>query len=865
MEKISIVAARVLGRLRGLVNEVSAQFRSLSCCQKICVSLALLALIVLGGLLVSLSWTLAAAFAALAMGVALGILIGRRSPGPKESQLVRELANARQELDQLRIVLREKLDRITNLENELRRIQLRLETLLATIPDIVVEVDRNFVFTAANPAALRFYGNDLLGREAREFLYYPQPVYDRSLPLLSGEAEALYLEDWLRRRDGACRLVAWHARALRSPDGEIVGILGVGRDITDLRELEEENKSKSDLFTAVASAAQDGVVLIDQQGQVTFWNQSATRIFGYSAEEMLGKDVHRVLCPPELLPVYEKNYIVFARTGQGPVVGRTLRLEAIRKDKTRVPIELSVGAYRLHGRWCAVAVIRDITKQQALESNLRDSEARYRFLAENIDDVIWTTDSQWRITYVNEAVRSYLGFEPEKLLGQDLTALFPPEASEFIKEFTRAEQRNGESSRPVATTIVDHQTAWQFRRSGQVRIKPLQDEAGQFCGLLGVSRIILPTEGALRPAEEESPVAEFFDALLTLARKGARVDAILAQTEMFLKSARLLAPNGSVGLCRPRSTPALPFASAVADSHSEQASELQQPGQPQSLPESLDNSAVAHKIGAEAVSCCAGVGSPGVGRSDCAGWDAVCHSQQAPSYLVNLSSGEFEGQFPFQNVNAEKLADSNLLVPIFASSGEVLGVLCCQGVISGPEVRRIVTTRVVPILSLVLAREEDVRQTQALRESLARKSRYLRAFLDLGSWCSAIKWDEIVDEQDLLNKIVGVFSQCVPGDYLNGVRVVLFGKEASSVQFCDSLFKLAAPIYWNGQLVGAIEVSLPAARAENLDPYRWQEEQLYLTHLVNLLSQILGHHLSRFAMSTTGYWAAHAYATTSGN
>lgn len=846
MVRISIVAAKVLGRLRGQLRPVWAKFRRLTWYSKLTISLGFVFAVVLAGLIFVLPPAVGKVVAASSTLLAAGGLLAAHLRGLKCVRLARQWHQATKELAHLRATLSQKDTRLANLERELSQTQIRLETILATVPDIVVEVDRNFVFTAANPAAFRFYGNDLLGREASEFFYYPQPVYNRSQALLCGEAEAIYLEAWLRRRDGACRLIAWHGRALRSPEGQILGIIGVGCDITDLRKLEDELRSKSDLFTAIASAAQDGIVTIDQQGQITFWNHSATRIFGYSAEEAVGKDAHGLLCPPELLPEYEKNFVAFARCGQGRVVGQTLRLEAVRKDGTRVPIELSVGAYRLHGRWCAVAVIRDITKQQALEDSLRESEARYRFLAENIDDIIWTTDSGGRITYVNEAVRSYLGFDPQQLVGQELAVLFPPQAAELVKEMAAGLAGAGNNPGAPTTAIVEHRTAWQGRQVGQVRVKALQDEAGKVRGLLGVSRVVLPTESLPRPGEMDSPVGEFFDTLLSLARGGAKVETLLTQTEQFLKSARLLAADGSVGLCRPGGRVCDP--GHACGKHAEK----RDPGQtPSGAPLSQSISEAADWSG-ETVSPDREFGhmeEPATAGEA----DSACCSMETDRSSEPVSCPETE---------RDKVASANILIPIMTPSGEIAAVLCCEGVVSPPEVRRLVAGRIAPILSLVLAREEENRQRQLLQESLARKARYLRAFLDLGSWCSAIKWDEIVDEQDLLDKIRGVFSQCVPSDYLSGVRVVLFGKTASTEQFCDSLFKLAAPIYWNGQLVGAIEVSLPAARAEQLDSQNWQEEQLYLTHLVNLLSQILGHHLSRFAMATSGYWAAHAFAST---
>jgi len=112
----------------------------------------------------------------------------------------------------------------------------RLQALLAEIPDIVMEVDNNKVYTWANEPGRRFFGDDVIGKEASYYFEGEQTTYQLVGPLFEGSEQTIYVESWQRRRDGQKRLLAWWCRVLKNPDGTVRGALSTARDITDERE-----------------------------------------------------------------------------------------------------------------------------------------------------------------------------------------------------------------------------------------------------------------------------------------------------------------------------------------------------------------------------------------------------------------------------------------------------------------------------------------------------------------------------------------------------------------------------------------------------------------------------------------------------
>lgn len=123
-------------------------------------------------------------------------------------------------------------------EEKLREMSARNEALLASVPDIIMEVDFNKVYTWANQAGYEFFGNDVIGKEAAHYFVGDQRVYETVEPLFCGDEDIVYVESWQRRKDGEKRLLAWWCKVLKE-DGKTTGALSTARDITELKRLQE--------------------------------------------------------------------------------------------------------------------------------------------------------------------------------------------------------------------------------------------------------------------------------------------------------------------------------------------------------------------------------------------------------------------------------------------------------------------------------------------------------------------------------------------------------------------------------------------------------------------------------------------------
>ncbi len=167
-------------------------------------------------------------------------------------------------------------------------------------------------------------------------------------------------------------------------------------------------------LVAIVESSDDAIISKDLNGVIMTWNRGAQRIFGYSAEEVIGKPV-TILMPPDRVDE-EPGILARLRRGERIDHYETVRQ---RKDGTRLDISLTVSPLKDHtGRVIGASKIaRDITDRKRAEAELRESERRLQDLLAAIPAAIYTTDAAGKITYFNEAAVTMAGRRP--VIGTD--------------------------------------------------------------------------------------------------------------------------------------------------------------------------------------------------------------------------------------------------------------------------------------------------------------------------------------------------------------------------------------------------------------------------------------------------------------
>jgi PAS domain S-box-containing protein len=141
-------------------------------------------------------------------------------------------------------------------------------------------------------------------------------------------------------------------------------------DISKRKKVEEALRESEEKFYSISSSAHDAIFFIDNDDNISYCNKAATEMFGYSEEEMLNKELHKLIVPAKYFKDHNKGFRTFRKTGKGPAIGKTLELSAIRKNREEFPVALSLSAVKLKGKWNAIGIIRDISQQKKAEEKL---------------------------------------------------------------------------------------------------------------------------------------------------------------------------------------------------------------------------------------------------------------------------------------------------------------------------------------------------------------------------------------------------------------------------------------------------------------------------------------------------------------
>ena len=168
----------------------------------------------------------------------------------------------------------------------------------------------------------------------------------------------------------------------------------------DLQDNEERTR-------AILNSAADGVIVIDERGIIESISPSAENIFGYSAEEVVGRNV-KMLMPDPFESEHDGYLARYRESGEATILGTNREVVGLRKDGTEFPMDLAVGEARVEGGRIFASVVRDISERKAAEAELAQKEAHLRLALDNMSDGLFVIDPDMHFTLFNERYEEHM-------------------------------------------------------------------------------------------------------------------------------------------------------------------------------------------------------------------------------------------------------------------------------------------------------------------------------------------------------------------------------------------------------------------------------------------------------------------------
>lgn len=266
-------------------------------------------------------------------------------------------------------------------EQEVRENEKRYHEIIELQADLVCRYRPDTVLTYVNDAYCLYFGKkreELLERTFLEVVPIDEPLENVLLDLRNASGPVATRHKTVLDT-GEERWQEWVDTPVRDDDGRIVEFQAVGRDITERKAAEDALRESEAKLRSITSAVADAIVMMDEDGLVTFWNEAAERTFGYSRMEMLGRPLHDIIVPERYRAAYRDGHRRFLESGVGAMIGRTMEIQGIHKDGAEFPIELNIAPVRFGGNWHAIGTVRNIAErkraEELLEENARTLEA----------------------------------------------------------------------------------------------------------------------------------------------------------------------------------------------------------------------------------------------------------------------------------------------------------------------------------------------------------------------------------------------------------------------------------------------------------------------------------------------------------
>lgn len=429
-------------------------------------------------------------------------------------------------LEQRIIELEKEVAEFKKTEDVLRDSDIKWHSLVKNSPDFIIIVDSEGTIQFINRVLPGFVMEEVIGRALYD-LQSPdsQKRHKKVLKQVFRTGKMKTLETTDNCLDDG--VVTWYETRIIpiKKEKQVVYAMLIAKDITARKQAEETLQASESRYHSVFENTGTATVIIEEDMTISMANAEYEKLSGYSKEEIEDKMKWTEFFVEDDLGKLQKPHHL--RRLDPIATSRNHEVRFIDKYGQVKNIFLAVSS--ISGSKKRVASLLDVTEYRRINKALQESEGKYRLLADNVSDIIWTTDMNLRYTYVSPSFTSLRGYDVEEIMGQTVEMILTPAsldiANKAFKEELAIESKEQKDLSRSRTLELEHickdgSTVWT-----EVKMTFLRDSGGRPVGILGVTRDISERkqlEKALRESERRlTDIINFLpDATFAVDHKG---------------------------------------------------------------------------------------------------------------------------------------------------------------------------------------------------------------------------------------------------------------------------------------------------------------------------------------------------------
>ncbi len=202
--------------------------------------------------------------------------------------------------------------------------------------------------------------------------------------------------------------------AVKDNNGKLIGYVNIIKDISERKKLEDALIESEERFRVISTAAINAIILTDEAGKIAYWNPAAEKMFGYASQEIIGQDFNQLLVLTEARNFHKQ---MLKKLAQGEKrYQEIIDAKALRKDNTKISIEISATGLKLKGKSFALAIIKDVSARKKMENSLKQERDMLEKITENIDAGLGIISRDYRILWANKLLTQVHGNDIENKL-----------------------------------------------------------------------------------------------------------------------------------------------------------------------------------------------------------------------------------------------------------------------------------------------------------------------------------------------------------------------------------------------------------------------------------------------------------------